>query len=564
MKSISQAPIKTSQYMAALRNLNQENTYQATPKLERSPSDRNIEDRVLLSCKPKSSEEDDFVSVIISSDNPQKREALLSVNMRAKAEHKIPRKVRVDRTLGGGEFIAKVDKKSIKSLETAGFKVIEDVQDFVLPIFPIRAQCKSKGEKVIPSVAKEASKESNHVINDVAKLAINATTDIDNLTATGRGVSIAILDTGIAPHPDIKDKIIAFKDFVNDKEGPYDDNGHGTHVAGDAAGTGATSDGKYKGTAPDAHIVGVKVLNSDGGAKVSNIVEGIDWVIQNRDKYNIRVINMSIGVPSPGYQFDPIDKAVERATTAGIVVVAAAGNEGPKMGTIGGAPGNSPFALTVGAVDDKNTVDKSDDEIAAFSSRGPTIDGISKPDLVAPGTNIISLNISGSQIDKIARAVKYLKELPDEKLKDLPKELFEGLGLNPAVKEKTPGDIRKYLEKNLPNINYVDEYYVGMPGTSMAAPITAGIVADLLETNPQLSPAQVKDILTKTSNDMGLQKAAQGSGVIDPPEALYKASNIRGELPESFVELRDNFIASTRFDVGFLISGSAGGSKVKT
>jgi serine protease AprX len=550
--------------MAALRNLNQENTYQATPKLERSPSDRNIEDRVLLSCKPKSSEEDDFVSVIISSDNPQKREALLSVNMRAKAEHKIPRKVRVDRTLGGGEFIAKVDKKSIKSLETAGFKVIEDVQDFVLPIFPIRAQCKSKGEKVIPSVAKEASKESNHVINDVAKLAINATTDIDNLTATGRGVSIAILDTGIAPHPDIKDKIIAFKDFVNDKEGPYDDNGHGTHVAGDAAGTGATSDGKYKGTAPDAHIVGVKVLNSDGGAKVSNIVEGIDWVIQNRDKYNIRVINMSIGVPSPGYQFDPIDKAVERATTAGIVVVAAAGNEGPKMGTIGGAPGNSPFALTVGAVDDKNTVDKSDDEIAAFSSRGPTIDGISKPDLVAPGTNIISLNISGSQIDKIARAVKYLKELPDEKLKDLPKELFEGLGLNPAVKEKTPGDIRKYLEKNLPNINYVDEYYVGMPGTSMAAPITAGIVADLLETNPQLSPAQVKDILTKTSNDMGLQKAAQGSGVIDPPEALYKASNIRGELPESFVELRDNFIASTRFDVGFLISGSAGGSKVKT
>ena len=562
MKSISQATT-TSQYLTALRNLNQENKYQATPKLERSPSDRATEDKVVLSGKSRSSEDDNFISVIISTDNPQKREALLSANARAKSEHKIPRKVRVDRTLGGGEVIAKVDKKTIKNLESAGFKVIEDAQDFVLPIFPNRVQCKSKEEKTIPSVTKETKQSGNQVVNNVAKLAINATTDIDNLTAKGRGVSIAILDTGIAPHPDIKNKIIAFKDFVNDKEGPYDDNGHGTHVAGDAAGTGATSEGKYKGTAPDAHIVGVKVLNSDGGAKVSNIVEGIDWVIENRDKYNIRVINMSIGVPSPGHQFDPIDKAVERAANAGIVVVAAAGNEGPKMGTIGGAPGNSPFALTVGAVDDKNTVDKSDDEIAPFSSRGPTIDGIVKPDLVAPGTNIISLNIAGSQIDKIARSVKHLKELPDEKLKELPKELFEGLGLNPAVKEKTPGEIRKYLEKNLPNINYVDEYYVGMPGTSMAAPITAGIVADLLETNPQLSPAQVKDILTKTANDMGLQKAAQGAGVIDPPEALYKASNLRGELPESFIALRDNFIASTRNDV-FYISGSAGGSKVKT
>ncbi|MEQ8224983.1 MAG: hypothetical protein ABRQ37_21880, partial [Candidatus Eremiobacterota bacterium] len=200
MKSISQAT--TSQYLAALRNLNQDNKYQATPKTERSPSDRTSEDTVVLSEKSRSSEDDNFISVIISTDNPQKKQALLSANARMKSEHKIPRKVRVDRTLGGGEFIAKVDKKTIKNLESAGFKVIEDAQDFVLPIFPNRIQCKSQEEKTIPSVAKESTQGGNQVVNNVAKLAINATTNIDNLTATGRGVSIAILDTGIAPHPD--------------------------------------------------------------------------------------------------------------------------------------------------------------------------------------------------------------------------------------------------------------------------------------------------------------------------------------------------------------------------
>jgi len=417
MKSIQKFTPKTNEFLTALRNLNQDN-YKASPKLERSPSDRGLtQDKVDLSSSTKLSEsesfiykatpqmerspsdrgivkgelssqnsEKEYVSVVISSGDPKKRSALLSANTAGSQEDKgIPKNLKIDRTLSSGDIVARVDKKLIGHLEGAGFKVTNDEQQFVLPIMPGDSSTKSRVRKEQPA------------FTSVMKLdVVNASTRLDELKTTGKGISIAILDTGVAPHPDIENKIVAFKDFVNDKEAPYDDNGHGTHVAGDAAGTGVSSGGKYKGTAPDASIVGVKVLNNDGGAKVSDIIEGIDWVIQNRDKYNIRIINMSIGVPSAGFQFDPIDKAVERAVNAGIVVVAAAGNEGPKMGTIGGAPGNSPLALTVGAIDDKNTIDKSDDEIAPFSSRGPTMDGITKPDLVAPGTNIISLNIKDS------------------------------------------------------------------------------------------------------------------------------------------------------------------------
>lgn len=470
----------------------------------------------------KNGEKSELVEVILTTDDPTKRKALLSGKVEKEID--IPRKVNIEGKLGGGEIIARVDKEFVKNLEKAGFNVISNEEQMALPSFPEISQAKDN--------SKEAFFESIIKLN-----AANSTEKINEIHATGKGITIAILDTGVAPHPDIKNKILAFKDFVNSRNEPYDDNGHGTHVAGDAAGTGSASDGKFKGTAPDANIVGVKVLNSEGGAKVSDIVKGIDWVIANRKKYNIRVINMSIGVPSAGHQFDLIDKAVERAIKEGIVVVAAAGNEGPKMGTIGGAPGNSPNAITVGAIDDKNTPQKDDDEIAPFSSRGPTSDGLSKPDIVAPGVDIISLNIQGSKIDKIAKAVKHIREIPDADLKKLPKELYEGLGLKyDELIDQTPSKIRRYLDRHLPKINYINEYYVGMPGTSMSAPLTSGIVADMLEKNPQLSPLQVKDILTKTADDMGKQKTAQGAGTIDPVEAIYTAYETRGELPEEFLK----------------------------
>ena len=546
MSDISRMTPGTGQYLIKLRNNSR--FLGALPKAEISPSDRReksekIRDNVDLngitsvSCNES---DEELIPVIISARNHVKSDVILAPGV--SKETSSIRSFKVDRTLGGGEVIARVTRETAKKLQSEGYNITSNETHYILPDYS--APANDNGTETTET-EKKKDKE--------LPFDLNATTKINELKSTGKGVAIAILDTGIYPHEDIKDKIIAFKDFVNDRETPYDDNGHGTHVAGDAAGTGLLSGGKYKGTAPEANLVGIKVLNSDGGAKVSDIVEGIDWVIQNRDKYNIRIINMSVGVPVTKDQCNAINEAVKRASDSGIVVVAAAGNEGPVEGTIAAAPGNSPYAITVGAIDDKNTPQRDDDEIASFSSRG-TKDGLLKPDLVAPGTNIISLKVEGSELDKQATAIKYIKELPDDKLKILPTVLYENFGMNPELVPKmSPDELRKFWNKKFAkiNINCIDDNYISMQGTSMATPLTAGIIADMLEVNPQLSPSQIKDILTKTADDMGQAKTSQGAGVVDPMEAIQVAEKTTGELPEIFAKMKAQ-------SMGYLISGSGG------
>ncbi|MEQ8187434.1 MAG: S8 family peptidase [Candidatus Eremiobacterota bacterium] len=530
------------EYMIKLRNNSR--FLGALPKEEISPSDRRgksekIIDNVDLSGVPAKETEEELIPVIISARNPVQGELLLAPG--AFTSEKVSRRnIKVDRTLGGGEVIARVTRETAEKLKNEGYNITSNETQYILPSYFDPAN--DKGAET-----KEVKKDST------IPFELNATTKINELKTTGKGVAIAILDTGIYPHPDIKDKIIAFKDFVNDRETPYDDNGHGTHVAGDAAGTGLLSQGKYKGTAPEANLVGIKVLNSDGGAKVSDIVEGIDWVVQNRDKYNIRIINMSVGVPVTKDQCNAINEAVKRATESGIVVVAAAGNEGPVEGTIAAAPGNSPYAITIGAIDDKNTPQKDDDEIASFSSRG-TKDGLLKPDLVAPGTNIVSLRVGGSELDKQSTAIEYIKSLSDDKLKILPPVLYENFGMDPGrISKMSDAELRNFWNKTFSkiNINSVDDNYISMQGTSMATPLTAGIIADMLEVNPQLSPAQIKDILTKTADDMGQPKTSQGAGVLDAMEAIQVAEKTTGELPDIFAKMKTQ-------SMGYLISGSGG------
>ncbi|GGE19017.1 serine protease AprX [Marinithermofilum abyssi] len=293
----------------------------------------------------------------------------------------------------------------------------------------------------------------------------------------GENAAIAIIDTGIHPHPDLtrpQNRIIAFKDFVKGKSHPYDDNGHGTHVAGACAGNGFSSKGKYKGTAPNAKLVGIKVLNKSGSGNLSDVIAGVQWCIDNKDKYGIRVINLSLGSRTgTSYKDDPVAQIVEQAWKAGITVVAAAGNEGPESNTIS-SPGIHPQIITVGASDNKNSVDRNDDEIAPFSSRGPTADGVVKPDLLAPGTNITSLRVIHSYIDKMS---------PHSR---------------------------------------VNQYYTVLSGTSMATPIVAGIVALLLTKNPNWTPDQVKQALISTAEDLGLPPNTQGSGHVQANLANLK------------------------------------------
>ena len=295
---------------------------------------------------------------------------------------------------------------------------------------------------------------------------------------TGKGINVAVLDTGVYKHPDLEGRIKAFKDLINRKTDPYDDNGHGTHVAGDVAANGSKSNSRYRGPAPEAEIVGVKVLDQVGSGSLSTVIEGLQWCVENKDALNIGVINMSLGSPAvESYRNDPVCQAVEKAWGNGIVVCAAAGNEGPQSSTIS-SPGIDPVIITVGALDDADTVETDDDKVAGFSSRGPTVDGLTKPDILAPGVNIISLRSPGSNLDK--------------------------------------------NNKN----SRVGEWYTSLSGTSMATPVCAGVVAQMLQADGSLTPDQIKTRLMETARKLeNMGPNIHGAGVVDAQKAASQPVN---------------------------------------
>jgi serine protease AprX len=325
---------------------------------------------------------------------------------------------------------------------------------------------------------------------------------------TGQGIGVAVIDSGIAStHDDltrsgwrISRRVVHFKDFtvesgsnlwLSEGEG-HDQFGHGTHVAGIIAGTGHDSSGKHIGVAPGANLVGLKVLDDHGAGYISDVIAAIDYAISVRSTYNIRVINLSVAAGVfESYWLDPLTLAARRAVDAGIVVVAAAGNLGvtregtPQYGAIT-SPGNAPWVLTVGATSTQGTSRRSDDIVARFSSRGPTwIDFAAKPDIVAPGTGIVSLASPGSELSVT-----------------LSNLLVKG---------------SKWL-----NLSY--KPYMSLSGTSMAAPVVSGTVALMLEANPSLTPNAVKAILQYTAQaKTGENTFAQGGGILNTRGAVRMA-----------------------------------------
>ncbi|MBG9577400.1 S8 family peptidase [Cytobacillus firmus] len=303
---------------------------------------------------------------------------------------------------------------------------------------------------------------------------------------TGQDVTIAVIDTGVYPHQDIGDRLKHFKDFINNRTTAYDDNGHGTHCAGDAAGDGTGSGGIYRGPAPNANIIGVKVLDKLGSGSLSTVMAGVQWCIEyNRAPENqpkIDIISMSLGSSPVG---DPEDdmmvKAVNAAWDAGIVVCAAAGNSGPNFGTIA-SPGISEKVITAGAMDDRNTSVREGDIIANFSSRGTLSSQLIKPDVVAPGVNIISLRSPNSYLDKLQKSARVGTE------------------------------------------------YFSLSGTSMATPICARVAALILESNRQLSPDQVKNKLMTGAETWGNpqtenNKYIYGAGYISAKNSILETNN---------------------------------------
>jgi serine protease AprX len=326
----------------------------------------------------------------------------------------------------------------------------------------------------------------------------------------GRGIGIAMLDTGAAAHPDLLrprgTPQVMEVEVVGHENGLADYFGHGTHVAGILNGSGAASSDAasfrhFQGMAPGAQLISIRALYPDGTGFTSDIISGIDWAIRYRAAFNIRVLNLSLGHPVyESYKTDPLCRAVRNAYDNGILVVVAAGNDGAVgsgFGTIT-SPGNEPSALTVGAMDDEDTVGTADDVLGWYSSKGPSlIDYVVKPDMVAPGTSIVSLRTAGSYIDTHYPALTL--SLGDYKTAT-------------AAASSRPGD------------------YLALSGTSMAAPMVAGAAALMLQKDPTMTPATVKARLMKSAAKDQRLVFETGAGYLDVEAALQATGSAKSGL----------------------------------
>lgn len=284
------------------------------------------------------------------------------------------------------------------------------------------------------------------------------------LGINGAGVTVAVLDSGCRPdHPDFKNgrgesRILAFRDFVSGRRECYDDAGHGTHVAGILGGNGALSKGRYVGVAPECNLVILKVLDYMGRGDVPVLLDALAWIEENQEKYQIRVVNISVGTrgPADGGEDSSLVRGVERIWDRGLVVVAAAGNQGPAPGSIG-SPGISRKIITVGASDDDIPIQVNGRKIRNYSGCGPTRYCIRKPDLVAPGSRIVSCAPNGYQMKS---------------------------------------------------------------GTSMSTPMVSGAVALLLSGYPQMDTRAIKIRLKNSCTPVSLPRNKQGWGMLDVQKML--------------------------------------------
>jgi len=302
---------------------------------------------------------------------------------------------------------------------------------------------------------------------------------------TGAGVTIAVLDSGLwqDPSQNFGSRVLASIDVVNGGSGAVqsDPYGHGTHVTSIAAGGAQNVSLSYSGIAPQANLVIVRAFDDTGGGRYTDVIAGLNWIVANRARYNIRVLNLSFGAqPQSYYWDDPVNQAVMAAWRAGIVVVAAAGNEGPSAMTID-VPGNVPYVITAGALTDNYTpYDATDDRLASFSSAGPTFEGFVKPELVAPGGHMAA---------------------------SMPRD--------------------SYLANIDPNSMSPGEQMFTMSGTSQAAAATSGVVALMLQGNPALTPDAVKCRLLASTRpavtsggSLAYSVFQQGAGLINAPAAV--------------------------------------------
>jgi len=342
---------------------------------------------------------------------------------------------------------------------------------------------------------------------------------------TGKGVTIAFLDSGFHPHPDLVtpvNRVVAYEDLVQPRGSlstepvePWQ--WHGTQTSVAAAGNGQLSNGVYRGLAHEAQLVLVKV-SEHGRITEENIAAGIRWVIANRERYNIRVLNISLG----GDEDVPcsrsiVDQAAEEAISRGIAVIAAAGNSGAE-GRHSIPPANSPSVITVGGYTDHNRLNGNELDLY-HSNFGITADGTVKPEIVAPAMWVAAPILPGTKDYERAEALSRLAAAADYELPHLARELKVA-----ELPDVDATGIRAYVEAALQQEKIVAAHYQHVDGTSFAAPIVASVVAQMIQANPALTPGAIKNILVSTADRIATQPLIrQGYGVVNARRAVELA-----------------------------------------
>jgi serine protease AprX len=364
----------------------------------------------------------------------------------------------------------------------------------------------------------------------------------------GRGVGVAFLDSGFYPHPDLcepRDRVVAYEDVTGDEPSlggtsngggaPEPWHWHGTMVAVAAAGNGRLSEGVYRGLASEADVVLVKA-GARGGITEDSIARGIEWVVEHRDQLNIRVLNISLGgeMDLP-HALSAIDRAAELAVAAGVVVVAAAGNSGCTERPHSIPPANSPSVITVGGYSDGNRLDAEGFELYC-SNHGATAGGVVKPELIAPAMYVAAPILPATPSYRAAEALSRLAHAPDYLFRGLLRELWREAELPEWVLGAGADEARAAVESSLRERKVVATHYQHADGTSFAAPIVSSVVAQMLEANPRLTPAAVKQILISTAKRIaGAPLLRQGYGVLDARRAVEEAAR------ESHLLTSENF-----------------------
>ncbi len=389
------------------------------------------------------------------------------------------------------------------------------------------SRCVRLFERAKDHIIKDAAmqKDGSHVLSTPLRL------DADD-RYTGRGVTIAFLDSGFYPHQDLttpSNRIIAYRSLL-DADGelgslfqPDVASWHGMMTSVVAAGNGSLSNGFYRGIAPDASVVLVKLART-GRITENDIRTGLEWVLANREKYSIRIVNISAGGDDEqSYLTDPLSQTVERCSAAGITVVCAVGNAGHLPHHPVFPPASSPSSIAVGGLDDHNSINRARRGMYR-SSYGPTFDGLQKPEVIAPSIWVPAPILPNTPTAQEAALLKTLDAAPDEELHMI---IRENPGIDAeldAALDRPVHSIRQIILLKMRRENVITKHYKYVDGTSFSAPIVSSVVAQMIEANPALTPPEIKRILISTAERLPHYEVdRQGWGVIDPRRAVGAA-----------------------------------------